>query len=215
MFIDSLRFGLAVMLWATIPAGIAYWLLIHGFVGYWRRVGTAATWLVVLPVCLLIMGALWRWGGGVVQRSDLGTNMALFAAGVLCWGVSVILDRRAREQLDTATMLGVKEIAGGATLLDQGLYARVRHPRYLSLLIGATGWAMMANHAASYLMVAALVPGVWLVASVEEQELVERFGDAYRDYCTRVPAVLPRLRARAQSRTAQDSTAEDSGSGKE
>lgn len=193
MFIDWLRFGLAVMLWATIPAGIAYWLLIHGFVGYWRRVGTAATWLLVIPTCLLIMASLWRWGGGVVDRSDLGTHMGLFAGGVFLWGISVVLDRRAREQLDTATMLGVREIAGGATLLDQGLYARVRHPRYLSLIIGATGWAMMANHMASYLMVAALVPGVWLVTSVEEQELVERFGDAYLEYRERVPAVIPRL----------------------
>ena len=193
MFIDWLRFGLAVMLWATIPAGVAYWLLIHGFVAYWRRVGTAATWLLVIPTCLLIMAAFWRWGGGVVDRSDLGTHMGLFASGVFLWGLSVVLDRRVREQLDAATMLGVKEIAGGATLLEQGPYARVRHPRYLSLLIGATGWAMMANHGASYLMVAALVPGIWLVAGVEERELVERFGDAYLAYRARVPAILPRL----------------------
>ncbi len=193
MFIDWLRFGLAVMLWATIPAGIAYWLLIHGFVGYWRRVGPGPTWMVVVPACLIVMAGFWRWGGGTVERSDLGTNMALFAGGVALWGLSVILDRRTRDQLDTATMLGVKEISGGAELLQEGLYGRVRHPRYLSLIVAAVGWAMMANHGASYLMVAALLPAVGLVISVEEQELVERFGDAYTDYRTRVPAVIPRL----------------------
>ncbi|MDT8370293.1 MAG: methyltransferase [Longimicrobiales bacterium] len=192
MFIDLMRFGLAVMLWATIPAGLAYWLLIHGFVGYWRRVGVVATWLVVLPACLVIMAAMWRWGGGVVERSDLGTHVGLFAAGVVLWGVSVVLDRRARVHLDAATMLGVREVGGGARLLDEGLYGRVRHPRYLSLLLGATGWAMMANHVASYLMVAALVPGIWIVVTLEERELNERFGEAWLAYRARVPAIVPR-----------------------
>jgi len=213
MFIDWLRFGLAVMLWATIPAGIAYWLLIHGFVDYWRRVGTTATWLIVVPVCALVLAAFWRWGGGIVERSDLGTEMGLFAGGVFLWGVSVIVDRRAREQLDTATMLGVREIAGGASLLDQGLYARLRHPRYLGLMIGATGWALMANHGASYIMVAALVPGLWLVVSVEERELVERFGEDYLEYRRRVPALLPHLRSRASGEEEESQGREGGGEG--
>jgi len=204
MFIDWLRFGLAVMLWATIPAGIAYWLLVHGFVDYWRRVGPAPTWLVVIPACLLIMAGFWRWGGGIVERSDLGTNMGLFGGGVLLWGISVILDRRSREHLDTATMLGVTEVSGGTELLDRGLYGRVRHPRYLSLILGAVGWAMMANHGASYLMVAALIPGVWLVVAVEEQELVARLGDAYREYRQRVPAMIPRFTASSGNQEQDD-----------
>lgn len=196
MFIDWLRFGLAVMLWATIPAGVAYWLLIHGFVGYWRRIGPGPTWLLIVPTCLLVVAAFWRWGGGIVDRSDLGTNMALFGAGVVFWGVSVILDRRTREQLDTATMIGVQEVSGATELLDEGLYGRIRHPRYLALVIAAIGWAMMANHGASYLMVAALIPALWLVISIEEQELAERFGEAWLSYRERVPAVIPRPRSR-------------------
>lgn len=195
MFIDWLRFGLAVMLWATIPAGVAYWLLLHGFVGYWRRVGPAPTWLVIVPTCLVIMAAFWRWGGGIVERSDLGTNMWLFAGGVVLWGISVILDRRTRDQLDTATMLGVREVKADAELLERGIYGRVRHPRYLSLIVAAVGWAMMANHGASWLMVAALVPAMWIVIAVEEQELEERFGGAYVAYRARVPAVVPRPRS--------------------
>jgi len=202
MFIDWLRFGLAVMLWATIPAGVAYWLLLHGFVGYWRRVGPGPTWLLIVPTCLLVMVALWRWGGGVVDRSDLGTNVALFAAGVVLWGVSVILDRRTREQLDTATMIGVNEVSGATELLQEGLYGRIRHPRYLSLMTAAVGWAMMANHGASYLMVGALIPAVWLVISIEERELTERFGETWLNYRERVPALIPRLRSRQEQQDA-------------
>jgi protein-S-isoprenylcysteine O-methyltransferase Ste14 len=124
--------------------------------------------------------------------------MTLFAAGVLLWGASVILDRRTREHLDTATMIGVREISGGTDLIEEGLYGRIRHPRYLSLMVAATGWAMMANHGASYLMVAALIPALWLVISIEEDEMEERFGEAWLRYCERVPALIPRARSRQE-----------------
>lgn len=198
MFIEILRFGLAVMLWATIPAVVTYWLLLHGFVAYWRRVGVAATYLALVPICLVVLGAFVRWGGGTVDRSDLGTHMGLFAGGVFLWAVSVIIDRRTRDAIDLRSVFGVTQVDGSeGELATEGPYARVRHPRYLSLMIAAAGWAMMANHVASYLMVAALLPALLLITSLEEQELADRFGAAWADYRARVPRLIPRFRAPA------------------
>jgi protein-S-isoprenylcysteine O-methyltransferase Ste14 len=198
MFIEILRFGLAVMLWATIPAVATYWLLLHGFVAYWRRVGVAATYLAVIPICLLVLGAFVRWGGGTVDRSDLGTHMGLFAGGVFLWAISVIVDRRTRDVIDLRSVFGVSQIEGArGELATDGLYARVRHPRYLSLMIATAGWAMMANHAASYLMVAALFPALVVITTLEEQELAARFGSAWAEYSRRVPRLVPRLRGGA------------------
>ena len=52
----------------------------------------------------------------------------------------------------------------------------------------------MANHGATYVVTALLVPLVWGLIVLEERELVERFGDRYLEYRTRVPALLPRAR---------------------
>ena len=40
-----------------------------------------------------------------------------------------------------------------------------------------------------------MVPILHLVVLLEERELLERFGDAYRDYAGRVPRYVPRLRS--------------------
>ena len=47
---------------------------------------------------------------------------------------------------------------------------------------------------ALYAVLALWVPGIWLIAVLEERELRERFGAAYDAYCRRVPRFLPQLR---------------------
>ena len=236
---DTIRFVLAVLIWATFPPAIVFWYLVHPFVGYWRRVGgPLQTYLVVGPVCVLLLGVLLRWNP--VAGTDLGTNWILFAVGFGLWVVSWAMERAIRKHLDFRTLAGVPELAYSATqvpriptmeefigedgedsengsqgsmtemveespseddragpdprgrLLDEGIYARVRHPRYAAVMIGVWGWAMMSNHGTSYLMAAALVPALLGVIHFEEKELVERFGDDYRAYRERVPALFPR-----------------------
>ena len=44
-----------------------------------------------------------------------------------------------------------------------------------------------------YVLAACWIPGITLVAVLEERELRERFGKEYEDYCSRVPMFIPRL----------------------
>ena len=79
-------------------------------------------------------------------------------------------------------------------LLTEGIYARVRNPRYLAVLLGMTGFALILNYPALYLTVAACVPAGWLLIVLEERELEERFGDEYLAYKKSVPRLIPRPR---------------------
>jgi len=70
----------------------------------------------------------------------------------------------------------------------------VRHPRYLSAGIGMMANALIVNYLGLYiLLVSALAPG-YLLLVLEERELLDRFGDAYREYQRDVPRLIPRLR---------------------
>lgn len=195
---DTIRYVAAVVVWATVPPAFFYWYLIHPFAGYWRAQGPARTYLVVIPFSLLFMGALFRWRGPV-EGTDLGENWALFYSGLILWGASIFMERRIRRHLDFKTLAGVPELRAARAgdpppiLLDQGMYALVRHPRYVTVFVATLGWSLMANHGAAYVMVAALVPAILVLVRLEERELVERFGDAYRAYQARVPALIPRL----------------------
>jgi protein-S-isoprenylcysteine O-methyltransferase Ste14 len=192
---DTFRYVLAVVLWATVPPAFLYWYLIHPFADYWRTVGPARTYLVVGAACLLAIGMLLRWNGPVAP-TDLGQNFPLFYGGLILWIATIFLERRVRKQLDFRTLAGVPELRphppGEAPhLLHDGIYARLRHPRYLSAFLGVVAWSMMANYGIGYALAVLMIPAMWGLIRLEERELEERFGEAYREYRERVPALIP------------------------
>ncbi len=195
---DTLRYVAAVVVWATIPPAVLYWYLIHPFVGYWRSVGPTPTYLVTMPVFALAIGVLLRFRDPIAP-TDLGLSYPLFYSGLILWIASITMDRRIRKLLDFKTLAGVPELTPRQegdpepVLLDTGMYARVRHPRYVAVFVGTMGWSLMSNYGAAYVVAALLIPALLGVIYFEERELVDRFGDRYREYQERVPALIPRF----------------------
>ena len=68
----------------------------------------------------------------------------------------------------------------------------VRHPRYLSAGLGLIGHGLFCNNVGLYVLLLLLVPVGWLTVTLEERELVDRFGEAYRQYQREVPPLIPR-----------------------
>jgi protein-S-isoprenylcysteine O-methyltransferase Ste14 len=81
-----------------------------------------------------------------------------------------------------------------ATLITHGPYRWVRHPFYLTLAIGVAGGTLITANA----FLAIVGTGAFLVivarTSIEEQKLIDRFGDDYRDYMRQTGRFLPRIR---------------------
>jgi protein-S-isoprenylcysteine O-methyltransferase Ste14 len=80
-------------------------------------------------------------------------------------------------------------------LETRGLYGAVRHPGYLGAWLAALGSLTAFSSA---LAMPLLVAFAWLLAqrAHKEEALLERhFGDAYRAYCARTGAFLPRFRS--------------------
>jgi protein-S-isoprenylcysteine O-methyltransferase Ste14 len=81
-------------------------------------------------------------------------------------------------------------------LLNAGIYAQVRHPRYLGVMLGGIGIACIANYQTAWVIMAALVPVTYLLTVVEERELRDRFGEQYTRYAEKVPRIIPVLGSR-------------------
>lgn len=78
-------------------------------------------------------------------------------------------------------------------LVTEGLYAHVRHPQYTGLFLalfgeGVVHWPTLFSVGLFPVIVIAYV---WL-AYREEQQVIARFGDAYRSYQQQVPMFIPR-----------------------
>jgi len=83
---------------------------------------------------------------------------------------------------------------GWDRLAMRGLYAHVRHPQYVALLAIMFGFLLQWPTFVTLAMFPVLVTMyVWL-AHREEHEVRARFGFAWDQYASRVPAFVPRLR---------------------
>jgi len=129
---------------------------------------------------------------------DLGTNWSLIAISSIFFAVMTALELQYWKHLSVSTLIGLPELSRPeqrkGKLLREGIYGVVRHPRYLSALVSLVGIALVSNYIGLYILVLLLFPVGYLTIVLEERELVERFGDAYRQYQREVPRLIPRFR---------------------
>jgi protein-S-isoprenylcysteine O-methyltransferase Ste14 len=80
-------------------------------------------------------------------------------------------------------------------LVDTGMFGHSRNPLYVANLLLFLGLAIVHNGWAMYLVVLPFfLFAYYCIVAAEEQYLLERFGDAYVEYCRRVPRWIPLLR---------------------
>jgi protein-S-isoprenylcysteine O-methyltransferase Ste14 len=93
-------------------------------------------------------------------------------------------------------MIGVPELSSTeqrkGKLLKDGIYRVVRHPRYLSAGLGVIANALFVDYVGVYVLVFMLFPLGYPMLVFEERELLDRFGEEYRQYQREVPRIIPR-----------------------
>jgi protein-S-isoprenylcysteine O-methyltransferase Ste14 len=128
--------------------------------------------------------------------TEFGTRYALASVGVLCLVGAGRLRLLIREQASIWLISGLPELAPdrqASGLLTEGVYARIRHPRYVQIALALLGWTLVANYLATWVVLAVWLAAIYPIVALEERELRERFGEAYAAYARRVPRFVPRL----------------------
>jgi protein-S-isoprenylcysteine O-methyltransferase Ste14 len=182
---------LGCIVYATIPC---YWLLIHPRIDYWRS-RARSPYRVLLPVWIgmwIVLGVVtgpWRC---VALYSALWTWIPAAAF----FGVGLWFYKSSRKQFSGAQLSGLAELQPGRheqRLVTSGIRSRVRHPVYLGHLCEMLAWGVGTGLAVCYGLTAfAIVTGVVMIRT-EDAELEKRFGEEYREYRQKVPAILPKL----------------------
>jgi protein-S-isoprenylcysteine O-methyltransferase Ste14 len=191
------RYWVGVLMVSFGPAAILFWFSIHPFIAFWRRVGAKTTLVIHLAGVIAVAGMLIAYRD-VLMRGDLGTSYVFTGLAVVLLIVSGVMRYYQNQVLPNTTLLGIPELdpAGHESrLVVEGLYARIRHPRYVQLGVGFLAYALFANFVTCYVAVGLALVGVRVVVAFEERELVARFGDDYRRYMQTTPRFVPRLGA--------------------
>jgi protein-S-isoprenylcysteine O-methyltransferase Ste14 len=153
-----------------------------------------STYVLTASLCLLLLFWQWRPIPAVVWRVDDPDFAAVVAMISLAGWVLVFTSTFLINHFE---LFGLSQVANH--LVDRQpspqqfrtplFYKFVRHPLYLGFIIAfwaapvmTVGHLLFAAVTTAYILV-----GIWL----EERDLVETFGDQYRDYKHRVSMLIP------------------------
>jgi protein-S-isoprenylcysteine O-methyltransferase Ste14 len=195
---STFRYILGILLVVGLPPGLTWWFVVHPFVGFWRKLGARMTMVVMIvffAVSLAVLVLVRDW----LLGPDLGLHWPLVGLGVGFCSVAGFIGWKRKKYLTMRILAGVPEVEAEVEkrgkLLSQGPYAVVRHPRYVEIVFATIGYAAIANYLGCWIVAILTIPVVHLIVILEERELIDRFGDAYREYAARVPRYFPGNRA--------------------
>jgi len=190
-----MRHALALLMLMAAPTAVCYWVMVHSLISFWRRIGAALTYCITAPVlCALIFGIFSNRGRLLAQ--SYGANNFLILIGEMLILTDVWLFLLVTKHLPLRTFIGLPELdpKGHPTkLITEGIFSRIRHPRYAQVLVMIFSCSLIVNYPATYILFALSLAGFYLVAWLEERELANRFGQEYLEYREAVPMFIPRL----------------------
>jgi protein-S-isoprenylcysteine O-methyltransferase Ste14 len=185
-----LRWIAAIVLFLQLPVPL-FWFVVHPSINFWRRGHRTAAY---------VTGLLLSWPavavGLILFRHELFRRDATpewsIAIGILLIVFEVWIFWRAIGDLGSAKFVGKTEMSGGGEVVSRGIYAKIRHPRYLGSFLAIVGACLVAG--TRLLWIVAIVWTILTLTAIalEEGEMRTRFGETYLDYCRRVPRFIPR-----------------------
>jgi protein-S-isoprenylcysteine O-methyltransferase Ste14 len=198
--LDSILDASALLYALLLFPAPLFWLVIHPAIDHWRRKGNRAYW-VALPVwtgtgALLLGYREWLFAQRI-ERSAL-----TWLAGMALLGIASWLDRQTFRQFHWRRLIGLPELhpeRGAGKVVAEGIYSRLRHPRYLEYILTFFGLALLTGAQGIFALAFATVLLYVIVAPLEERELRTRYGAAYATYARAVPRFIPRWRRSLKS----------------
>jgi protein-S-isoprenylcysteine O-methyltransferase Ste14 len=190
----TFRHVLTLLMLMFMPGAVLFWFLVHPFIRFWRRLGLRRAMAIYYTLMVAFVAGVFLLRKTLLAV-DFGTNPVLIAVAVPMLAASIVLRRKISRHLRFSTLGGLPELAPEShpqPLLTEGIYSRIRHPRYVEALLVMASLALIANNLASYVNWIIGIPSVLLIVRIEERELRDRFGAEYDAYCARVPRFVPR-----------------------
>lgn len=177
--------------YATIPC---LWLLVHPFTDFWRKNKAP---IKSMALIWLVMWAMARWIIWPYRNLLFYSSSLTILPGFLFIGLGFSIYRHIGG-FGFARLAGQSEMKANKPqrLITDGIHGRVRHPIYLAHACCLLGLAISSGLVAVYALVAfALVTGIFLIR-FEDKELEQRFGEEFRAYRARTPALMPFILSR-------------------
>jgi protein-S-isoprenylcysteine O-methyltransferase Ste14 len=192
---DAAALGYAIL---YFPAPI-FWLIVHPAIHFWRRFGNRSFWIAlpVWSVCGTGLVLLRHW----IFAERVSRNAVSAALGASFVTLGLWIGHHVYRQFGWRRLAGLPEMNPdryARDLVQSGLYARVRHPRYLEYMLIFVGLSLLTGAAGIFLLAIVTILLYYIVAPLEERELRKQYGAVYEAYARAVPRFVPRRKTKLQ-----------------
>lgn len=130
----------------------------------------------------------------LIPNTVLMTKSALTDyLGYMIAGFGTIIATKSYKKYSLKRFLGFTTAPLDEPLKTTGLYSKVRHPLYAGLILIFLGYFLVAGTLSSAIHLGCLLLYLPFGIYFEEKNLVAQFGEAYQNYRSEVPALIPRF----------------------
>lgn len=191
---ERAAYYIALLMVVLSPPMIGMWFIIHPFARYWRRKGPVFTYIAIGAFIATGMFIIYLFREPLLAI-HFGVKTPLVIIAAILFAISFAIGVQLRRHLSITAMLGLPEISkSGGKLITEGIYSRIRHPRYVEVGFGVAATALFCNYLIGYVLFFLYIPFIYIVVLIEEKELKERFGKDYEEYCGKVPRFIPKIK---------------------
>jgi methanethiol S-methyltransferase len=158
-----------------------------------------STYVLASSLALMFLFAFWQPLGGTIWSVEGPAAIVLYALCAFGWGL-VLVSTFLINHFDLFGLRQVWLYLKGVEYQPIGFrtpgpYRLVRHPLYVGWLFAF--WATPTMTAAHLLFAVMTTAYILIAIRLEERDLVDSLGDAYREYRERVPMLIPFSGAKA------------------
>ena len=180
---------LVCVVYSTIPL---FWLMVHPRAHRWRA-KERSPFRFLVPVWII----MWVGVGGITRHWRnlvMYTTVWSWIPAAVLFAIGFFLYARSGAHFSWAQLGGLPEVRnhpGKGRLVTTGIRARVRHPVYLAHLSEMLAWSIGTGLIVCWGLTAFAIATGAMMIRMEDEELEKRFGDRFRRYRKKVPAVFP------------------------
>ncbi len=120
---------------------------------------------------------------------DFSHPISFFGAGLMFGGLYLL--SLARIALNGFWGPDIYNYGSGDKLVTDGIYGKIRHPVYLGQILMTIGTFLLANNWLIAIMPSLLIVTNIIRAKREDNDLLERFGEEFKNYKETKPFMIP------------------------
>lgn len=180
---------ITIIIWPVVPL---FWIPVHGLSKIFKKLGLL-TYTMPLTTWLPLAYFIYSQRDFLLQFKT-GFPMTINIIGIVLLITGTLLHIWTGKLLGFWGLLGLPEISAKARsrLVTEGAFSVVRHPTYLAHTLMFIGIFLMTEIIA--VGIVTLVDFVLvnvIIIPLEDRELLDRFGEEYKDYKKKVPGFFP------------------------